>query len=254
MLKLKFLPILAGAAALALFAAANDAPAVEMLTLSAPIQGNTVGPQSTSNPCIIAGTQCQQPAFMGFNNFTSSGSISSYDMYSTTPTATVADGTLGTPYTLGQLRQADTLGQSSFEIAIDVNTAGGSGGHMETLTSFEVLTGPAGTPANQLTQFAAFSCSGPSCVANIGNIANNGNGFADFTLNNVNFDSLPDNTEVLFHAVWSNATDGAESYFLISVPSPLIGHGLFVLLAVGGVLFGGKFVEKIKARNLRAAC
>ena len=37
------------------------------------------------------------------------------------------------------------------------------------------------------------------------------------------------------------------------VPAPVIGHGLFVLLAVGGVLFGGKFLEKIKARNLRAA-
>jgi hypothetical protein len=249
MLKSRFLPILAGAAALALFAAANDAAAVEMLNLNGPIPGNTVGPQSTSNPCIIAGTQCQQPAFMGFNNFTSAGNIPDYNMFSTTPTANVADGVLGTPYTLGQLRMADTVGQSSFEIAIDVNTAGGSGGHMETLTLFEVLTGAAGTPANLLTPFATFTCSGPACVANIGNPANNGNGFADYTLNNVNFDALPDNTEVLFHAVWSNASDGAESYFLISVPSPLIGHGLLVLLAVGGVLFGGKLLERINRRS-----
>src|SRR5262245_55154614 len=73
------------------------------LTLTGPIAGNTVGPQSASNPCIIAGTQCQQPAGFGFNNFTSSGAISSYNMYSTTPTANVADGVQGTPYTVAQI-------------------------------------------------------------------------------------------------------------------------------------------------------
>jgi len=31
-----------------------------------------------------------------------------------------------------------------------------------------------------------------------------------------------------------------------SVPAPLIGHGLFLLLAVGGVLFGGKLLESRK--------
>src|SRR5215831_12997773 len=80
------------------------------LTLVGPIQGNTVGPQSASNPCVIAGTQCQQPAGMGFNNFTQSGAISSYNMYSTTPTANVADGVKGTPYTVGQL--ASNVGSS----------------------------------------------------------------------------------------------------------------------------------------------
>src|SRR5262245_1520414 len=73
----------------AMLAFTGTASAVQTLTLTGPIQGNTEGPQSTSNPCIIAGTQCQQPASMGFNNFTSSGNISSYNMYSTTPTANV---------------------------------------------------------------------------------------------------------------------------------------------------------------------
>jgi hypothetical protein len=39
----------------------------------------------------------------------------------------------------------------------------------------------------------------------------------------------------------------------VSVPAPLIGHGLLVLLAVGGVLFGGKFLEGLKKRHLHAA-
>jgi len=38
-----------------------------------------------------------------------------------------------------------------------------------------------------------------------------------------------------------------------AVPAPIIGHGLFVLLAVGGVLFGGKLLENLKKRNLQAA-
>src|SRR6476620_9655163 len=113
--RLTWLGIAATAAMLALTAAASAIP----LTLTGPISGNTVGPQSSSNPCIIAGTQCQQPAGFGFNNFTSSGSISSYNMFSTTPTATVVDGVQGTPYTVGQLVGA---GLTAFVVAIDVNT------------------------------------------------------------------------------------------------------------------------------------
>jgi hypothetical protein len=36
------------------------------------------------------------------------------------------------------------------------------------------------------------------------------------------------------------------------VPAPLIGHGLLVLLAVGGVLFGGKLLESLKTRHSHA--
>src|SRR5438034_5465166 len=121
------------AAALAVLALGQGASAVP-LTLTGPIQGNTVGPQSTSNPCIIAATQCQQPAGFGFNNFTSSGAISSYNMYSTTPTATVADGVQGTPYTVAQLNAATN--NRPFVVAIDVNTTAAAG---ETLQLFEVI-------------------------------------------------------------------------------------------------------------------
>src|SRR5438046_3077953 len=120
------------AAALAVLAMGQEASAAA-LTLTGPIQGNTVGPQSTSNPCIIAATQCQQPAGFGFNNFTSSGAISSYNMYSTAPTATVADGVQGTPYTVAQL--TGVVG-TSFLVAIDVNTTNAAG---ETLQLFEVI-------------------------------------------------------------------------------------------------------------------
>ena len=197
------------------------------LTLNGPIQGNTVGPQSTANPCIIAGTNCSQPATMGFNNFTSSGAISSYNMYSTTPTANVADGVKGTPYTVSQLEAS--VG-TSFNVAIDVNTTNAMG---ETLQLFEVLL------------CADASCASTSVLYNfvgpalIGNIANNGNGFADFTLNTVSLAGLSPNALILFHAVWNNASDGAESFFLVptspvSTPEPLslmfLGIGLAVLV------------------------
>jgi hypothetical protein len=39
---------------------------------------------------------------------------------------------------------------------------------------------------------------------------------------------------------------------LSAVPAPVIGHGLFVLLAIGGVLFGGKLLESFKKHRLQA--
>ena len=60
------------------------------------VTDHSVGPQSTSQPCIICGTtQAHNPAFFGYNNFQQSGNISSYNAYSTTPTAELPDGTPG---------------------------------------------------------------------------------------------------------------------------------------------------------------
>jgi hypothetical protein len=175
---------------------AGAASAGPALTLVGPISGNTVGPQSASNPCIIAATNCQQPSGFGYNNFTSNGSTSSYNMYSTTPTATVADGVQGTPYTVGQL--AGVIG-NKFDVAIDINTAAG----LESLLTFEVIVN------GSVWQ----TYSGPTLV---GNALNNGNGYADFYLTRVDLSSFADNATVLFHASWNNASDGGESFFLVN--------------------------------------
>ena len=208
--------ILMIAVAVTLLALASGASAVTSLTLSGPVAGNTVGPQSTSNPCIIAATQCQQPATMGFNNFTSSGAITTYNMYSTTPTATVADGVQGTPYTVGQLAAA--VGSTSFVVAIDVNTTVAAS---ETLQLFEVI----------VNGVVVYNYVGPTVI---GGVANNGNGFGDWTLGVVDLSGFSDASTVLFHAVWTGAVDGAESFFLISTSSPAVPEpGTLLLLGTG---------------------
>ena len=45
----------------------------------------------------------------------------------------------------------------------------------------------------------------------IGGVANNGNGFGDWTLSSVSLAGLASTATVLFHAVWNNASDGGES-------------------------------------------
>ena len=175
--------------------------------------GKHFGPQSTSNPCIIAGTQCQQPAGFGFNNFTSSGAISSYNMFSTTPTATVADGVQGTPYTVAQIDAVTN--DLPFVVAIDVNTTAAAG---ETLQLFEVIVNGA----------VAYNFVGPALI---GNVANNGNGFGDWSLGVIDLSGFAQTATVLFHAVWNNATDGAELFFIVAVPGPLAGAGLPGLVA-----------------------
>jgi hypothetical protein len=172
---------------------------------------------------------------MGFNNFTQSGAISSYNMYSTTPTANVADGVKGTPYTVSQL--VASVG-NTFNVAIDVNTSGAAG---ETLQLFEVLLC---TDASCGTTSVLYNYVGPT---NIGNVANNGNGFADWTLNTVSLAGLPSNDLILFHAFWNNASAGAESFFLtpaatVSTPEPtslmLLGIGVLLLIPARQAILG----------------
>ena len=208
-------------ASMAVCATTDDVRAVP-LTLTGPINGNVLGPQSTANPCIIAATQCQQPAGFGFNNYTSSLAITSYNMFSTSPTATVADSVQGTPYTGAQLDAVAPLG---FVVAIDVNTTTGG----ETLQLFQVIVN--GVVRDSFT--------GPFLI---GNIANNGNGFGDWSLGVISPFSAID--QVLFHAVWNGASGNAENFFIVPVgptippvPGPVVGAGLpGLVLAFGGLI------------------
>jgi len=166
---------------------ANAAPIP--LTLTAQ-PAHTLGPQSTSAPCIIAGTNCKNPSNFPFNNFQQGGNISSYDEDS--PTYTI-----------------DQFPFLSFDVAIDVNTSSAAG---ETLQSFTVsvdadgAAGPGG-----FEDIYAFA--GPQLI---GNGSSNGNGFADWTLGSIDLSSYGDDALVMFNAVWDGASGGAESFFLVN--------------------------------------
>src|SRR5262249_54823423 len=127
-----------GVAATAATLAVTGPASAVLLTLTGPIQGNTLGPQSQSNPCIIAGTACSQPAGFGFNNFTSGGNITSFNAFSTSVDGgnngtNVPDGVQGTPYTGAQL---NAVAPKGFVVAIDVNVSGAA---TETLQLFQVI-------------------------------------------------------------------------------------------------------------------
>jgi len=222
---------LAGIALATTFAWAGAAGAATTLTLSGPIAGNTVGPQSASAPCVIAGTQCQNPAGFGFNNFAQGGNQTSFNAYSTTPTAQLADGQVGNPYLASQI--TGIVG-NTFNVAIDVNTAQNG----ETLQLFEVIIGG----------LVAYNFTTPTLI---GNISNNGNGFADWTLGTISLAGLDANTPVLFHAQWSGASDGAESYFLVSAgggpPTAIPEPESYALMLAGLGLLG--FIARRRSRN-----
>jgi hypothetical protein len=221
------------AAIFAMTAAASATPIT--LTLTGPISGNTVGPQSSSNPCVICATTAQQPAGFGYNNFTESGSIHSYNMYSTTPTGTVADGVEGTPYTVSQIESV--VNNGPFDVAIDVNT---TGAQSEVLELFEVI--------DTTTNTVLYNYVGPTLI---GQVNNNGNGYADWLLGTIDLSNLLPTDGILFHAQWDHAVDGGESFFLIPtrpVPEP----GTWIMM-LAGLLGTGLMLRRARKSEVSPA-
>ena len=197
----------------ALLLGAGAAQAIPLtLTAAAP---RTLGPQSTSAPCIIAGTQCQNPDDFPFTNFTQGGNISAFDEDS--PTYTI-----------------DQFPFLNFNVAIDVNTNRAAS---ETLQAFRIFVdadGEAG--AGGFDEIYTFT--GPALI---GNASNAGNGFGDWMLGPVDLSSFGDDALVFFNAVWDGAVAGAESFFLVDInapPPPVAEPGTLMLMGIGLLALG----------------
>lgn len=202
-----------GFVAATLLVGAGVAQAVP-LTLTA-AEPRTLGPQSTSAPCIIAGTQCQNPDGFDFTNFKQGGNISAFDEES--PTYTI-----------------DQFPFLSFNVAIDVNTNSAGSEMLQSFSVFVDADGEAG--AGGFDEIYAFT--GPELI---GDASSAGNGFGDWLLGPVDLSSFADDALVFFAAVWDGAVGGAESFFLVDVnapPPPIAEPGSLMLMGIGLIALG----------------
>jgi hypothetical protein len=192
-----------------LLASATVAHAVPIALTLEQAAPQTLGPQSASAPCIIAGTMCQNPAGFPFTDFVQGGNISSFDEDSPT-------------YTVSQFPFL------TFDVAIDVNTNSAAS---ETLQSFSVFV-DSGSGFEEIYNFT-----GPAII---GAASNAGNGFGDWLLGSIDLSSFGGDALVMFNAVWDGAVAGAESFFLVSTtpPPPVTEPGTLMLLGLGLLAIG----------------
>jgi hypothetical protein len=253
---LKSLSVLAGAAALGALAFSTspasavvvDDPQVSVQQTSGPALGGD--PNLITNPGSFFATvqgsgQAQNPFIVVVAEYNSIGTPTVSFSGCTIPSACPLLGTGGTPSSLyGFTSSTAPFTSSSSGSLFDQLGTPTNGGSLSfgNLSAHDTANGFAAPSSFELFTFVI-----PSTLDNTG----------------VNLDTTA--TPGSFVAAYgcggtsSGACTGNDVFQTVNtniglvVPSPVIGHGLFVLLAVSGVLFGGKLLETLKKRHLQAA-
>jgi hypothetical protein len=173
-------------------------------------------PQSASNPCVIAATNCPSNPI----TFTTTGNG---DFSTTSPIYTYTPGTTS----------GTSFGFTFFDIAVDSGVAGGNA--TDTLTSFSI-----DVRSNSSDPFVSiYTFSG--VAGNISNPTNNGNGFADYLLQTADLSTLAAGSQLRFSATLTNETGGPDSFYIVGKPgAPMPVPASVALLGLGLVALGFK--------------
>jgi hypothetical protein len=111
----------------------------------------------------------------------------------------------------------------TFDVAIDVNTAKG-GEYLNSFTLTDLTTNTV------LYTFAGGLIGDP--------LANNGNGYADWSLKSFDLTGLALTDTIQFSTVLSNSSDGAESFFLVGNTPPVPEPQSYALMTAGLAALG----------------
>lgn len=205
--------------------------AVVIMTMSLAANANTLTltevignlyQQTIQSPCVFSNPSCQNGAFPT-TNLPTGGGVSSYDAFS--------------PVYSGSALLAIMAGGPMI-LGVDINQA--SGQPAQTLTSFFMLKNG-----------VVVDTFGPGAAGNVA-AGNNGNGYADYILQN--FSSFVGTDTIQFHLVFNDANDGTENVFIVgggvpTVPEPstvittLLGMGLL------GVGVAGRQLARSASRS-----
>jgi hypothetical protein len=210
------LSLLAALAGMALLAAGANASAATYDVTFSSVSDKSIGPQSASSPCVISGANCT-PQTITYTNYGNTGAVSDYTASSPTYTVQQLEGIIGT----------------AFQVALDVNTTQAAG---ETLQSFTItIDGDTYSLANSI---------------NVGSVANNGTGYADWISSVIDLSKYASTDSVVFSMHLTGTSDGAESFFLwaANAPAQLPIPGALPLFATGLGMLG-----LLRLRRKRAA-